>query len=177
MATYNDFDELYAGLIAAFDAKIDAIKAKTDALDASSVTVVAAVSGSTITVHRGDTLDDDHLLNIGDLTDYVSIDFTVKRSTYEADDDAIIHIRKNASGTGDGLLRLNGAAYTTGTDGSITITDAPTGDVTIMLKAGVTDDLVPGNYVYDIQLIEAAGVTTLTTGGLVVTADVTRLVA
>jgi hypothetical protein len=74
-------------------------------------------------------------------------------------------------------VRLNGAAYTTGTDGSITITDAPTGDITIMLKAAVTDDLVPGSYVYDIQLIEAAGVTTLTTGGLVVTADVTRLVA
>ena len=96
---------------------------------------------------------------------------------HQSDDDAVIRIRKNASGLTDGLLRLNGTAHTTGTDGSITITDAPTGDITIMLKAGVTDDLVPGTYVYDIQLIEANEVSTLTTGSLIVSADVTRLVA
>jgi hypothetical protein len=152
------------------------IVAKTDQIDVSDVSFVTAVSGSTITILRGDTLSAS-LLNLGSLASYVTLDFTVKRSSQEADDDAIIRIRKNATGLTDGLVRLNGAAYTTGTDGSITITDAPTGDVTIMLKAGVTDDLVPGSYVYDIQLIEAAKVTTLTTGGLVVTADVTRLVA
>jgi hypothetical protein len=152
------------------------IVAKTDQIDVSDVSFVTAVSGSTITILRGDTLSAS-LLNLGSLASYVTLDFTVKRSSQEADDDAIIRIRKNATGLTDGLVRLNGAAWTTGTDGSITITDAPTGDVTIMLKAAVTDDLVPGSYVYDIQLIEAAGVTTLTTGGLVVTADVTRLVA
>ncbi len=147
-----------------------------DKLNVSSVEFVTAVIGSTITILRGDTLSA-ALLNLGSLASYVSLDFTIKRSAYEADDDAIVRIRKNATGLTDGLVRLNGAAYTTGTDGSITITDAPTGDITIMLKAAVTDDLVPGSYVYDIQLIEAAEVSTLTTGGLVVTADVTRLVA
>mgnify|MGYP000917700504 FL=1 len=171
MATYNTFDELYAGLMIT----LNAIKAKTDALDVSSVTVVAAVNGSTITVLRGDTLSAD-IADLGSLENYVSLDFTVKRSTYESDDDAIVRVRKNASGTGDGLLRLNGAAHTTGTDGSITITDAATGDITIMLKAGVTDDLMPGSYVYDVQLIEAAKVSTLTSGSLVITGDVTRLV-
>ena len=147
-----------------------------DKLNVSSVEFVTAVIGSTITILRGDTLTAS-LLNLGSMESYVSLDFTVKASAYQSDDDAVIRIRKNASGTGDGLLRLNGAAHTTGTDGSITINDAPTGDITIMLKAGVTDDLVPGTYVYDIQLIEAAEVTTLTTGSLIVSADVTRLVA
>lgn len=172
MATYNTFDELYAGLMIA----INAIKAKTDLLDLSAVTVVAAVSGSTITVLRGDTLSVD-IADLGSLAAYVSLDFTVKRSTNEPDADATIRIRKNASGLTDGLVWLNGATHTTGTDGSITITDAPTGDITLMLKATVTDDLMPGNYVYDIQLIEAAEVSTLTTGSLIVNADVTRLVA
>lgn len=147
-----------------------------DKLNVSSVEFVTAVVGSTITILRGDTLTAS-LLNLGSMESYVSLDFTVKASTHQSDDAALIRVRKNASGLTDGLLRLNGAAHTTGTDGSITINDAPTGDVTIMLKAGVTDDLVPGTYVYDIQLIEAAEVTTLTTGSLIVSADVTRLVA
>ena len=147
-----------------------------DKLNVSSVEFVTAVIGSTITILRGDTLTAS-LLNLGSMASYVSLDFTVKASTHQSDDAALIRVRKNASGLTDGLLRLNGAAHITGTDGSITINDAPTGDITIMLKAGVTDDLVPGTYVYDIQLIEAAQVTTLTTGSLIVSADVTRLVA
>jgi hypothetical protein len=147
-----------------------------DKLNVSSVEFVTAVVGSTITILRGDTLTAS-LLNLGSMASYVSLDFTVKASTHQSDDAALIRVRKNASGLTDGLLRLNGAAHTTGTDGSITINDAPTGDITIMLKAGVTDDLVPGTYVYDIQLIEANEVSTLTTGTLIVSADVTRLVA
>ncbi len=160
----------------AVDDKVDAIKAKTDLIDYSSITVVPAVVGSTITILRGDTLRAS-LLNLGSLAQYVSLDFTVKLHTYDTDDDALIRVRKNASGLTDGLLRLNGAAHTTGTDGSITIDDAPTGDVTIVLKANITDDLEPGTYVYDVQLIEAAEVTTLTSGTLLVTPDITRLVA
>ena len=153
--------------------KVDGV---LDKLNVSTVQFVTSVVGSTITILRGDTLTAS-LLNLGSMESYVSLDFTVKASMHQSDDDAVIRIRKNASGLTDGLLRLNGAAHTTGTDGSITINDAPTGNITIMLKAGVTDDLVPGTYVYDIQLIEAAEVTTLTTGSLIVTADVTRLVA
>ena len=147
-----------------------------DKLNVSSVEFVTSVVGSTITILRGDTLTAS-LLNLGSMESYVSLDFTVKASMHQSDDDAVIRIRKNASGLTDGLLRLNGAAHTIGTDGSITINDASTGDITIMLKATVTDDLVPGTYVYDIQLIEANGVSTLTTGTLIVSADVTRLVA
>jgi hypothetical protein len=162
--------------LAVVDANVDAIKAKTDALDVSSVTVVTAVNGSTITILRGDTFSG-ALTNIGALTDYVSIDFTVKESYSKTDDEATIRIRKNASGTSDGLMRLNGAAATSSALGSIAIDDLATGDITIALDETATDDLSTGNYVYDIQMISATGVKTLTYGKLIVSADVTRLVA
>jgi len=158
------------------DDKVDHIKSKMDLLDVSKVNVVTPVNGSTITILRGDTFIAT-LTDIGNLTNYISLDFSVKRTVHEPDDNATIRIRKNVSGTDDGLLRLNGAAHAVGTDGSITIGDTTTGDITIMLNAGVTKELVSGNYVYDIQLIEADEVSTLTSGALVVSPDVTRLVA
>mgnify|MGYP001209447883 CR=1 FL=1 len=162
--------------LAVVDANVDAIKAKTDALDVSSVTVVTAVNGSTITIWRGDTFSGS-ITDIGALTDYVSIDFTVKESYSKTDDEATIRIRKNASGTSDGLMRLNGAAATSSALGSIAIDDLATGDITITLDETATDDLSTGTYVYDIQMISASGVKTLTYGRLIVSADVTRLVA
>ena len=162
--------------LAAIDVLIDAIKAKTDALDVSSVTVVTSVNGSTITILRGDTFSG-ALTDIGALTDYVSLDFTVKESYAKTDDEATIRIRKNASGTSDGLMRLNGAAATSSALGSIAIDDLATGDITITLDETATDDLSTGTYVYDIQMISASGVKTLTYGKLIVSADVTRLVA
>lgn len=162
--------------LAVVDANVDAIKAKTDALDVSSVTVVTSVNGSTITILRGDTFSGS-ITDIGALTDYVSIDFTVKESYSKTDDEATIRIRKNASGTSDGLMRLNGAAATSSALGSIAIDDLATGDITITLDETATDDLSTGTYVYDIQMISASGVKTLTYGKLIVSADVTRLVA
>lgn len=155
---------------------IDAIKAKTDGLDISAINFVTAVNGTTITILRGDTFSG-ALTNIGTLTDYVSIDFTVKEADSKTDDEATIRIRKNASGTSDGLMRLNGAAATSSALGSIAIDDLATGDITITLDETATDDLSTGTYVYDIQMISASGVKTLTYGKLIVTADVTRLVA
>lgn len=150
--------------------------ALADQFDFSAITVVSSVVGSTLTILRGDTWDDAHLLGLGDLTDYVSLDFIVKHSRSDPDTDAIIHIRKNATGVGDGLLTLNGVAHTTGTDGSITIDDLSTGDITPVLKATVTDDLIPSNCIYDVQKITATSVKTRTAGKLIITSDVTRAV-
>jgi len=155
--------------------QMDKIDAKTTLIDASSITVVAAVSGTTITLPRGDTLVAT-FTDIGALTDYVSIDFTVKEKYSDSDDDAIIRIRKNASGLSDGLLRLNKAAPTTET-GSITINDTATEDITIKLDATASKDIEVKIYVYDIQMIKTGDVSTLTYGKFVVLPDVTRLVA
>lgn len=153
--------------------KVDGVLNK---LNVSSVEFVTAVVGSNITILRGDTLAA-RLLDLGDLTQYASLDFTVKRVAGELDDAAKIRLRKNASGTDDGLLRINGAEYATATDGSIVIDDLTTGDIEIRLNANATSELVPGNYVYDVQLITSNNVRTLTAGKLEVVADVTRAVA
>lgn len=171
----SDTLETLSDEIAVIDANVDAIKVKTDALDNSAVTFVTAVNGTTITVLRGDTLSG-ALTDIGALTDYVSIDFTVKQNYSQTDDEAIVRIRKNASGTDDGLLRFNGAAATANL-GSIAIDDLASGDITITLAASCTDDLSTGNYVYDVQMITASAVDTLTYGKLAVSSDVTRAIA
>ena len=75
------------------------------------------------------------------------------------------------------MLRFNGAAASSGLLGSIAIDDLASGDITITLDETATDDLSTGVYIYDVQMISAAGVKTLTYGKLIVSADVTRLVA
>lgn len=154
---------------------ITSIKAKTDLMDASAITYTPNVVGTAVTLLRGDTFSAT-LTDVGALTGYVSIDFTVKRNTSNTDDEAVIRIRKNASGTGDGLLRLNRAAPTTET-GEIVIDDEATGDITITLDETATDSLEIGAYLYDVQLITATAVKTLTSGRLNVTSDVTRAIA
>ena len=144
-------------------------------MDASAITYTPNVVGTDITLLRGDTFSAT-LTDVGALTGYVSIDFTVKRNTSNTDDEAVIRIRKNASGTGDGLLRLNRAAPTTET-GEIVIDDEATGDITITLDETATDGLEVGAYLYDVQLITATAVKTLTSGRLNVTSDVTRAIA
>ena len=167
--------EIQSGLATQITA--NAIKVKTDLLDFSKVNVVTPVNGSTITILRGDTLDDGSLTDLGDLSNYVSIDFTVKSSYSDTDDEAIIRIRKNASGVSDGLLRLNGAAAPSAALGSITIDDLVSGDITIILAETATDDLVCGDYVYDLQVIKADSVKTKTCGKLSIVADITRAVS
>ena len=162
--------------LAAIEVLIEAIKAKTDLLDVSSVTVSSAISGTTITILRGDTFECS-ISDLGSLASYVSLDFTVKADKSDADTAALIRIRLNASGLEDGLLTLNGATASNADDGSIAITDAAAGDITITLAASCTDDLPTGTYAYDVQLIEVGDVSTLTSGKASVTADVTRAVA
>jgi len=157
-------------------AAIDLIKAKTDALDISAVNFVTVVNGTTITILRGDTFECS-ISDLGSLASYVSLDFTVKADKSDADTAALIRIRLNASGLEDGLLTLNGATASNADDGSIAITDAATGDITITLAASCTDDLPTGTYAYDVQLIEVGDVSTLTSGKASVTADVTRAVS
>ena len=153
--------------------RLDNVQAKTDLITTgTSLTIASVVSGSTITAHRGDTLSA-ALTNIGALTNNSKLWFTVKRDYDDADTAAVIQIEKTG-----GLLYLNGAVGTAG-NGSLTINDEATGDVTIVLNASETAKLSPGNYQYDIQILRSAGtpVSTLTYGEFVVPADVTRATA
>ena len=135
------------------------------------ITVTSPVSGSTITAIRGDTLVA-VLEGIGSLTGYSKVYFTVKRDTADADTASIIQIEKTA-----GLKYINGAAGTPA-NGSLTIDDEATGDITIALDEVETAKLDPGAYSYDVQVVRTAGtVSTLTEGTFTVAADITRATA
>jgi len=148
----------------------------TRTLTQTAAEVASALAGSDLTILRGDTLSVT-FTGLGSLSGYVSIDFSVKGDRADTDSEAIIRIRKNASGSGDGLLRLNGAGVSDASLGSITIDDEGDGDITVTLAASATDDLVvrSGLY-YDVQLITATAVSTMTDGDADVTGDVTRAV-
>lgn len=143
--------------------------ASTRTLTQSAASVTATVSGSDITCTRGDSLSAS-LTDVGALTGYSKVYFTVKRDHDDADAVSIIQIEKTA-----GLKYIDGAAAVTSANGSITITDEATGDITIALDEAETAKLDAGVYYYDVQIVRTAGtVSTLTTGEFTVSADVTR---
>lgn len=115
-------------------------------------------------------------LTLGAITGYTSLWFTVKSSTEDADTAAVLQIKKNASGLTDGLLYVNGAAASDATKASIAIVDASTGSVLVTVDETITDDLTPGEYVYDAQTLISSATATPETGTFTVTADVTRSV-
>lgn len=142
-----------------FAASTDSLEALREAL--SQTGVDQTVVGSLVQEYRGDTWDLS-LSDLGSLTGYVTIDFTIKRSPDDLDADAVVCIRKNQSGSDDGLLIINGAAAGTPGNGSITVDDETDGDITVHLEASETDDLIPrSGLVYDVQLITASAVSTL----------------
>ena len=144
----------------------------TRTLTQAAASVTAAVSGSDLTIHRGDTFVA-ALTDIGDISDRTKLWFTVKSSTGDADSEALVQIEETA-----GLLYINGAAAATAANGSISVSDENDGDLTITLDEAETYKLSPsGSLSYDIQILTSAGVvTTKTSGEATVTADVTRVI-
>lgn len=145
-------------------------------LDGMTITTVSVLSGTALNIVRGDSLSAT-FNDLGATTSYTSLWFTVKRDKADTDAQAVIQIKKNASATGDGLLYVNGAAAADGTKGSITISDAATGDLVIALDESITDDLaIEEGLFYDIQYLISSAVSTKTEGVCNIVGDVTRSV-
>jgi hypothetical protein len=169
-----DSTDLFADAVAGSVVKEIADHATIVGSSIAAAELADTLSGSTLTIHRGDTLG--QAFTVASNTGYVTIDLTVKQSKDDDDDDAILKIRLNAPSANDGLLYLNGAAPVApvvAADGSITVNSATS--ITVALAARATDDLVPqdGLY-YDIQYVFATSVQTVTEGICNITADVTR---
>ena len=139
---------------------------------ASPVASTAAiVSGSNITILRGDNMALT-FTDLGSLASVSKLYFTVKTRSDETDAKSAIQIERTA-----GLVYINGQASTAG-NGVLTITDATDGDITVTLTAAEVAKLALYTYMYDVQLITAAGVvSTLTSGNLTVSGDITHAVA
>ena len=137
----------------------------------AAATVAAALAGSEITAWRGDTLTVS-LTGLGNISGRSKLWFCVKRSRDDADTAAVLLIEETA-----GLTVVNGETYATTTDGSITVTDAVTGAVDIVIKPTVTALLEGVGMAYDVQMLAGTSVTTLTDGVFGVSRDVTRAVS
>lgn len=142
----------------------------TRTLTQTAAEIQAALEGSRITIHRGDDLSVS-LTGLGSLAGRTELWFTAKKAEGHVDSRSEIQITE-----GDGLKRLNGAEGTAG-NGSITVDDEDAGDITIVLKAVETAKLRPASLHYDVQVLIAGIVSTLTESRINVTADVTRAVS
>jgi len=129
----------------------------------------SVAAGSTITIVRGDTMSQ-AVTGLGTLTGYTNLWFTVKAGKGVADSDSLIQIDKD-----NGLLYVNGSAAETAANGSITVDDASAGDITIALDEVESAKLSSFTAAYyDVQMQTASGITTLTSGSVTITQDVTR---
>lgn len=138
-------------------------------LTQTAAQVTAAVAGSTLTVQRGDTLSAS-FTGLGNISARTKLWVTGKKDKSHPDTAAVFKIEESA-----GLEIIAGGTATTAGNGSITVTNATTGALTVALAAVETaklDEMVGGHY--DIQMLTASGVQTLTDATLVVTQDVTR---
>ena len=133
------------------------------------ITISTIPTGDTLELQRGDTLTVT-ATRLGDISGRDKLWFTVKDDTADADILAQIQIEETA-----GLLYIAGAAATTPANGSITVTDAVRGDLTVVLAAVEAAKLnVMGRWYYDIQDLEGVVITTRLRGRTIITGDVGR---
>ena len=157
--------------ITAVDAAIWAYTPRT--LTQAAAAVTAAVSGSELTITRGDTFVA-VITGLGDISDRSKLWFTAKNNKGDTDAQALIQIEET-----DGLKYLYGGdASARSANGSIAVDDEDDGDITITLDEAETDDLAEcSDRYYDIQMLTSAGVVqTLSSGLLDVELDVTRAI-
>ena len=172
-AILEDTGTTLPAVIAAVDSDVWSYATRT--LTQSSTSTTDSTAAGSIARRRGDSWSIS--LTVGAITGYTSLWFTAKWDRDNTDAMAVIQIKKNASGTDDGLLYVNGAAATDALKGSITVSDASTGAIVIAVDETITDDLPPAGIYYDVQVLNAGTVSTLDSGTLTITADVTRAVA
>lgn len=125
--------------------------------------------------YEGDTLAKP-LEELGDLTGWTKLWFTVKRLTDTQDTTAVIQIEEIADPPSSALLYLNGAAATAG-QGSIEVTNPAGGEATIHLSEVATAQLFPDKYLYDVVVLTPTGRRTCGQGVLHVWPSITKAVA
>jgi hypothetical protein len=128
-------------------------------LTQTAAAVTAAVTGSTVTQYRA-TSWSFSLTGLGSLAARTKLYFTVKRSGLDGDGGAVVQIEETA-----GLVYVNGAAATVAGNGTLTVTDAATGAITITLADDETAALETADAIYyDVKMITATGSQLMTIG-------------
>jgi hypothetical protein len=138
-----------------------------------AVSPIAHVIRSTdLQLYRGDTWTQP-IARLGDISGRDKLWITCKGDKDDADSQAIFMIEETA-----GLVYIVGTAASVPANGSITVTDAAIGNITVVLAAAETAKIeATKQFFYDVQILEGTVVTTLRAGYLMVTSDVTKVVA
>jgi hypothetical protein len=144
-----------ATAIAAIPAAVWSFATRT--LTQAAASVIAAVSGSVVTQPRATTWNFS-ITGLGNITARTDLYFTIKRRTTDADTAAVVQIEETA-----GLIVINGGAPAAAGNGTLTVTDAVAGDVTVTLAAIESEKLrATDNLQYDFKMVTAAVVQLLT---------------
>ena len=126
-------------------------------------------TGDDLDLQRGDTWSIT-FYRLGSLVGRDKLWFTLKDDKDNTDATALVEIEETA-----GLEIIDGAAAGTPANGSITVTDAALGDLTVALAAVESAKLADvGNLFYDVQMYDDPTVTTMVRGRAVLMGDVTR---
>jgi hypothetical protein len=145
----------------------------TRTLTQGAASVASTVNGSTLTLYRGASWS---IALTGS-----KLWFTVKTLTKHTDAQAVVQVLEDSATAGvDGLIYLNGAAASDGTQGAITVNDATSGNITITLDEAASALLTPATKIsYDVKVLNSGTVTVLAdgVGKFNISADVTRTIA
>lgn len=135
-----------------------ALTITTDDIDAIVAGVTAAGPGlynairnNDLTLRIGDEFEQS-ITGLGNLTGHSDIVFTLKAAETDADTAAKVYLSKN-----NGLTRLNGAAYGTTANGTITVDDATNGDITIRISSAATASLTKATRVDAVKVLQSGG--------------------
>lgn len=142
-------------------------------LTMTAAQIQAAISGSAMTIHRGDTFTEQ--VTVSDTTGWVTMDFMIKRSLDDADSASVLWVRlTNGGDVDDGLQVLNGSTSVTAADASLSVDDST--HITPTLAADITADLATEDGLFfEFQMITASAVTTVGVGSANIDGDVVRL--
>lgn len=89
---------------------------------------------------------------LGDLSGRDNIAFALKTRKTDADTAALIYLTEDG-----GLTRVNGAAYVTTANGSITVDDEVAGDITVRISSAVTAGLTVGKRQDAVKILITGG--------------------
>jgi len=159
LTTVGSIGKALADLLAVFNAS-------TRTLTMTAAEVVEAIDGDTLNITIGATYKAT-LTGLTIASNWSKIYLTVKTRSSDADSAAVVQVQESVAGTGDGLLRLNGAAVSAGSTsgGALTVSQAG-GTVAITLTDETTLQLVAGyGLAYDVKEVRADGESYALTSG------------
>jgi hypothetical protein len=138
----------------------------TRTLTQTGASLAAVVDGTSLTLHRGDTLSLS-LTGVGNISSRNKLWWAWKDSPNRPDSESQLYVEETL-----GLVYVGGSTPTTGQSASITVTNATTGNLTITVSAAAMAALSAASGTWELQMLSGSTVTTLQSGTVEVTSDV-----